>query len=229
MLTRRLSPRIRPIDALDPIARFCSRHDLPWDDRRRGRFETYVDRIEKFDGSMNLVGAETRSEIVEDLLLDSLVPAALAPPDGSVLDVGTGAGLPGIPLAILYPDLPFTLVEPRQDRSTFLKIARTRLELDRIAIERARIEDLPDATFDWVVSKAFRAPPEWLEVACRRVSDGGHIVCMTGEGGHDEVELAADDLDLEPAAACDDTADLGLPERDPSRGVYVLRRATGGD
>ncbi len=184
---------------LDPIARFCSEASLPWDEERRRHMARYLDLLEEFNRSMNLIGPMDRPAIVEELLLDSLVAAAARPVKGSILDVGTGAGLPGIVLKIIYPEAPLTLVEPRQKRSTFLKIATHRLGLEEVTIFRGRIEEFDDELFDFVISKAFRPPLQWLETAAPYVADDGAMICMGRESNRQELTAKATELEFQLA------------------------------
>jgi 16S rRNA (guanine527-N7)-methyltransferase len=170
---------------------------------------------------MNLIGPRGRAEIVRDRFVDSLVPATLRAPDGPILDVGTGAGLPGLPLKIAYPDCPVTLVEPRRKRSTFLKIATNRLDLEDVTLERARIEEIDPPPFDYVVSKAFQPPAEWLETAAPFRADDGAIVCLTKRHERDAGDAAAEDLELERVATLYDISTLEGVGGGKNRAVYI--------
>lgn len=209
---------------LSALEQFTRTHDLPWNGKIEERYTEYLDLLEQFNDSMNLIGPMSRSEIVRDLFVDSLVPATLRAPDGPILDVGTGAGLPGIPLKIAFPDCPVTLVEPRRKRSTFLKIATNRLGLEKVTLERARIEELDAAPFNYVVSKAFQPPAEWLETAAPFRADDGVIVCLTTPHERDPADRTADGLDLERVATLDDVSTLEGVGDGKERAVYVYGR-----
>jgi 16S rRNA (guanine527-N7)-methyltransferase len=144
--------------------------------------------------------------------------------DGEILDVGTGAGLPGIPLKLLFPELPITLVEPRAKRTTFLKIAVERLGLSRVTIARCRLEELEPGRYDYVISKAFRAPLTWLELAEERVAAGGTIVCLTRPEVRGDLVERAESLQLRLRDACDDTTELGAPSVGEKRAIYAFSK-----
>lgn len=200
---------------------FCRRHGLPWDERCRDRFEEYLELLLEFNDSMNLIGPLDRDAIVGELFVDSLVPATARPPRGPVLDVGTGAGLPGIPLKIAYPDVAMTLVEPRRKRTTFLQIAVQRLDLDGVEVERTRIEEFDGGPCDFAVSKAFRAPPQWLRTAAPYRATDGVVVCMTTTDERSAADTAADELGLERLEAVEGLAPLENTSDGPDRAVYI--------
>lgn len=208
--------------SLDRLAEFCRRNDLPWSDDIQAKFAGYLDLLTHFNQAMNLIGPLSQADIVDQLLVDSVAAAAVCAPRGPMLDVGSGAGLPGIPLKLLFSDLPLTMVEPRKKRTTFLKIVVTRLQLADTAIERTRIEDLAPTSYDYVISKAFQPPPDWLETASRWVGQAGTAVCLTRPGERAALEARAAQLDLELAAACDDTTALGAPSVGETRAIYAF-------
>lgn len=211
---------------MEELATFCIRNDLGWSSAVGESFDEYLELLEQFNESRNLIGDLTRRAIVRKLFIDSVVPTALRPPGGSILDVGTGAGFPGIPIKLLDPGAPLTLVEPRRKRTTFLRIVKNRLDLEDVRIERGRIEEFPAERFEYVVSKAFRPPDEWLPLAAKRVSDSGVVVCMTVRGDRELVEEGARAGDLRVVDSVDDLSTLGVPApADSERRVVVLERA----
>jgi 16S rRNA (guanine527-N7)-methyltransferase len=112
-------------------------------------------------------------------ILDSAAALRLALPDGSILDVGSGGGLPGIPLAILEPQRNFCLLESRQRRATFLEYACLSLELDNVRIQCARFEDIDFQDMNIAISRALAAPDTFLEML--QSFQGTHAVIMTND------------------------------------------------
>lgn len=197
---------------LDALPAFCNSTHLPWDERAATRFRTYIEQLDRFRSSMNLIGPLTTGQIVDDLFIDSLIPAIAAPPTGPILDIGSGAGFPGIPLKILYPDLPLTLVEPRKKRVTFLQIAIRALGLERVEILESRYEDLDALHHHYVISKAFQPPVQWLQTASTLRAPQGRIACMTRRAMIEELDAVADTLHLQRVGLAMHPGERGLDE-----------------
>ncbi|QDG51252.1 16S rRNA (guanine(527)-N(7))-methyltransferase RsmG [Persicimonas caeni] len=207
---------------LQKLQNFCTANNLPWTDEIVNDFATYLELLTHFNKVMNLIGPMSEGEVVDQLLIDSVAAAAVCAPQGPILDVGSGAGLPGVPLKLLYPDLPITLVEPRQKRTTFLKIVLNRLDLADTTIERKRIEEVERAEFSYVISKAFQPPVQWLETASEWTADEGVVMCLTRPDERAALEAKAGELGLELAGACDDTTVLGAPSVGDVRAIYAF-------
>jgi 16S rRNA (guanine527-N7)-methyltransferase len=143
----------------------------------------HVDLLLKWNKSINLTAITDPDEVVEKHVLDSLAVVPVLP-SGSLMDAGTGAGFPGIPLAIARPDLEVVLVDSVQKKVAFLKNALAELRLPKVRAFAARLggnpasEDLPRV--HCAVSRAFAAPAEWLTLAESYVLPGGIAICMAG-------------------------------------------------
>lgn len=209
---------------LQKLQTFCTQNNLPWTTHIQQSFATYLEILTHFNKAMNLIGPMSEAEVVDQLLIDSVAAAAVCAPTGPILDVGSGAGLPGLPLKLLYRDLPLTMVEPRKKRTTFLKIALNRLDLEETTIERKRIEEVDPAEFSYVISKAFQPPLDWLQTASEWLEEGGVAVCLTRPDEREGLERKAEELGLELAGACDDTTDLGAPRVGDVRAIYAFQR-----
>ncbi|MCY3730672.1 MAG: 16S rRNA (guanine(527)-N(7))-methyltransferase RsmG [Rhodospirillaceae bacterium] len=117
-----------------------------------------------------------RRHLVESLALGSLLKGA------RVADVGSGAGLPGIPLAITEPQRRFTLIESRGKRAAFLRHVRGALGLENVAVEQTRVENLPGIPpFDTVLARAVAPLPALLEFTGHLLTGNTVLLALTGE------------------------------------------------
>jgi 16S rRNA (guanine527-N7)-methyltransferase len=125
-------------------------------------------------------------------LLNCAVLTELLPPDVDVCDVGTGAGLPGVVIAIRRPDLRVTLIEPLLRRTTFLEEVVSILALDNVEVVRARAEELHGSrSFDAVMSRAVAPLPKLLSWCLPLARAGGQVLAMKGASAADELAEAA--------------------------------------
>jgi 16S rRNA (guanine527-N7)-methyltransferase len=148
--------------------------------RQLGR---HVDLMLKWNKSINLTAITDPDEVVEKHVLDSLAVVPLLP-SGSLLDAGTGAGFPGIPLAIARPELEVALVDSVQKKVAFLKNTLAELRLPKAKAYAVRLEGNPSREelprVHAAVARAFAAPEEWLRLARHYVLPGGVAICMLG-------------------------------------------------
>lgn len=124
--------------------------------------ESYHDLILSWSQRMNLVSKKDLETLLERHILDSIVPALAIPESGYLVDIGSGAGFPAIPLAMIRPRLSITMIEARHKKSLFLKEACSRLKMKNLMIVEARLEDFaPDHMFDIAT---IRALPLWKQL-----------------------------------------------------------------
>jgi 16S rRNA (guanine527-N7)-methyltransferase len=142
-----------------------------------------------------LIGPRETPRLWERHLLNCAVLGELVPAEASVCDVGSGAGLPGLVLAIARPDLAVTLVEPLLRRTTFLDEAVSHLGLDNVEVVRARAEELHGhRAFDVVTSRAVAPLPKLLRWSLPLTRAGGAVVAMKGSSAQEEVDGARKQL-----------------------------------
>jgi 16S rRNA (guanine527-N7)-methyltransferase len=157
-----------------------------------------------------LIGPREAPRLWERHLLNCAVLTELLPPDATVCDIGSGAGLPGLVVAIARPDLRVTLVEPLLRRTTFLEEVVTELELaGSVEVVRGRAEDLHGLrTFEVVTSRAVAPLDRLLGWSMPLVAPTGALVAMKGSSIHEEIEAAAATL-AELACAAPEVFTLG--------------------
>jgi 16S rRNA (guanine527-N7)-methyltransferase len=142
-----------------------------------------------------LIGPREVPRLWERHLVNCAVLSEAVPPGARVADVGSGAGLPGIALAIMRPDVHVTLVEPLLRRTTFLEEAVSGLGLDNCVVHRARAEQLHgEQTFDVVTSRAVAPLPRLLDWSMPLVAPQGMLLAMKGSKAGEEIVGARADL-----------------------------------
>lgn len=138
-----------------------------------------------------LIGPREVPRLWERHLLNCAVVADVLPQGATVADIGSGAGLPGLVLAIRRPDLAVTLVEPLLRRTTFLEEAVAELGLDHVEVVRARAEGLAGrSSFDVVTSRAVAPLDRLARWSLPLVRPGGEMVAMKGSSAEEELESA---------------------------------------
>jgi 16S rRNA (guanine527-N7)-methyltransferase len=145
--------------------------------------------LERFEGLLReralpkgLIAAADAGRLRERHILDSLrAVSAMRPGDTRAIDLGSGAGLPGVVVAIARPSLHVVLVEPRRARVAFLEFAVEDLQLSNVSVLASRIEDVEDQV-DVCFSRAFAALPEAWRAAAPRLRAGGRLFYFAGAG-----------------------------------------------
>lgn len=141
-----------------------------------------------------LIGPREAQRIWERHVLNSLAVAGFVPPRAAVADVGSGAGLPGIPLALARPDLKITLLEPLERRARFLGLAVDRLGLgERVHVVRARAEE-HRGRYDAVTCRAVAPLPRLLGWTVPLFQPGGRLVALKGRSAAEELARASAEL-----------------------------------
>ncbi len=161
----------------------------------------YLKLLRQWNRVYNLTGVHELDELVERHVVESL---ALGPmlQGRRIADVGTGAGVPGIPLAITEPDRQFTLIESRAKRVRFLRHVVGVLKLDNIVIQHCRAEDLPSVPpFDTVLARAVAPPAELIELVRPLTAAGSVLLLLTAAHLGEVIGKLATDFAVRPVAA----------------------------
>ncbi len=153
------------------------------------QFKKYTQLLLQYNKIHRLSGAKNSTE-VEANIEDSLYPSNFI--DFSqiknVVDIGTGAGFPGMILAIAHPDVHFTLVEPLMKRTAFLHLVKSTYDLKNVTIEQARIEDIEPFDADLITSRAVAKTDFLLSLAKNFIYHDTKFLFYKGEGVFDEVD-----------------------------------------
>lgn len=159
----------------------------------------YLNMLQKWSAVMNLVGPRTwqpmvRTLIVDSLHLDRFLRDAVSQCGPQIWDFGAGAGLPGIPLRMVWQHGEYHMVDVREKRTMFMQMVLARHPLSGTFVHRARVEDFmaDRAPADMLVSRAFMPWPELLSLLEGRIRQGGHVIVLANEPApdHDRPDAA---------------------------------------
>jgi 16S rRNA (guanine527-N7)-methyltransferase len=176
-----------PLNAsqLESLRIWFEARNLPLDKDLITRIANYQDLIHSWSGRINLVSKGDRSAIVENHILDSLGPHELIPKQSLLIDIGTGAGFPGIPLALFRPEIRITLVESVHKKILFLRVAKDELGLENVEIIEGRFEELEFQTkFDIATLRALPRWESYIGKIEKIVKTGGKIIYYKQRGAY---------------------------------------------
>ncbi|HYH33622.1 MAG TPA: 16S rRNA (guanine(527)-N(7))-methyltransferase RsmG [Nocardioides sp.] len=188
--------------------------------------QRYADWLAADAVERGLIGPREVPRLWERHLLNCAVLQEVVPAEATVCDLGSGAGLPGLVLAIARPDVEVTLVEPLLRRTTFLEEVVADLALDHCHVRRTRAEELHGSfRFDVVTSRAVAPLPKLLRWSLPLVAEQGAMVAMKGAGAAEEVRAARPEL-RRLGCSTPEVLTLGVGLLDPP--TTVVRVAPGG-
>jgi len=192
--------------------------DFPLPQEVQAKLIEYLALVEKWNRTYNLTAVRERDQMLARHLLDSL---AVAPhlTGSSFADVGSGAGLPGIPLALARPQAAVTLIESSHKKATFLKQAVIELDLRNVEIVNARVEQWEtQQRFDVVISRAFAELSEFVSLAGGLCKKTGVLAAMKGVHPFEELAL------LPPLWRLRAVVPLAVPGLDAQRHLVLIER-----
>jgi 16S rRNA (guanine527-N7)-methyltransferase len=179
----------------------------------------YVALLYKWNKTYSLTALREQDKAVSHHLLDSL---AILPfvPQGRLLDVGSGGGMPGIPLAIVRPDLHVTLLDSNSKKAAFLQQAAIELALPNISVHCGRVEQYhPASGFAAITSRAFAELADFVALSQQLLAANGRWLAMKGLWPHEEIARLPETVRVETVHR------LNVPGIDGERHLVVLKRA----
>ncbi len=186
---------------------------------RHALIEQYAALLASEGVLRGLIGPREVGRLWDRHLVNSALVAPLVPPHASLADLGSGAGLPGLVIAIARADVPVTLIEPMARRTAFLEEAVERLGLETVEVVRGRAEDWArPERFDVVTARALAPLPKLLRWALPLVRPGGAVLAMKGSSAEEEIAAAAAEL-----ARAQATAEVLHPEVTGATSTTVVR------
>ena len=162
------------------------------DETMEEQFNLYASYLKEYNEKINLSAIVEYEEVLDKHFYDSLLVSE-GDLKGSLCDVGSGAGFPGVVLKIVYPELKITLLEPLKKRCVFLNSLIDKLKLKDIEVVNERGEDYSlkhRESFDYVTARAVSNLNALIEVCGAMVKKDGYFICMRGKDGLREIEAA---------------------------------------
>jgi 16S rRNA (guanine527-N7)-methyltransferase len=202
---------------LDKLANGLNALPLELDANVQSRLNDFIHLLVKWNRAYNLTAVRQPEQMVPRHLLDSLVigPYLQGP---SILDVGTGAGLPGIPLALAYPDHHFTLLDSNGKKIRFVTQAVAELGLANVDVIQSRAEAFqPAGRFDTITARAYASIEELVSQTKHLLADGGQYLIMKGVYPVAEVEAMPTGYRIEASHQ------LNVPKLDAERHLLIVR------
>jgi len=183
-------------------------------------FEEYLKTLQEWNKKINITSLKTTNDIVIKHFLDSLSVLKFIDISGSLVDIGSGGGFPGIPIKIKNPSIELVLIEANRKKANFLKTVIRTLELECVDVYNGRAEFFEkERCFDFAISRAFANTSDFCRIACRLVKNGGFIIAMSGKDtAVNEDELQSFGLALQKRFFFE------LPEKKGSRTILLFRK-----
>ena len=199
------------------LSRGCEKLGLSLSEQQINQLIAYVLILRRWNHVYNLTAVDQPEKMVVYHLLDSLsiVPHLQGE---SIIDVGTGGGLPGIPLSIVYPEKQFTLLDSVNKKTRFLLVAVAELGLKNVTVVNARVENCVDQCFDTVVTRAFSSLELMLQLTAHLTRVPGLFIAMKGK------PLGDDEHKLPDGFVWLDEQVLHVPGLDAERHLYRIKK-----
>ena len=180
----------------------------------------YLSLLVTWNSAYNLTAIREPERMIALHILDSLAILPYVTGD-NLIDVGTGPGLPGIPLAIMCPEKTFKLLDSNGKKTRFLFHARCQLKLQNLSEVQSRVEQfIPENTYDTVLSRAFTSVAEMVDKCKHLLNDDGHFLAMKGKFPQSELSL------LEKDYKVDVSHRLVVPDVEGERHLIKISKAT---
>ncbi|EEO0396562.1 16S rRNA (guanine(527)-N(7))-methyltransferase RsmG, partial [Salmonella enterica subsp. enterica serovar Kentucky] len=182
---------------LNKLSRLLADAGISLTDHQKTLLVAYVDMLHKWNKAYNLTSVRDPNEMLVRYILDSIVVAPYLQGQ-RFIDVGTGPGLPGIPLAIVLPDAHFTLLDSLGKRVRFLRQVQHELKLENITPVQSRVEAYPsEPPFDGVISRAFASLNDMVSWCHHLPGEKGRFYALKGQLPGDEIASLPDNFSVE--------------------------------
>ncbi|WP_147200438.1 16S rRNA (guanine(527)-N(7))-methyltransferase RsmG [Pantoea sp. MBD-2R] len=201
---------------INKLSSLLSAAQITLSDQQKQQLVGYVELLHKWNKAYNLTSVRDPEQMLVRHIMDSIVVEPHL--QGSrFIDVGTGPGLPGVPLAIVRPDSHFTLLDSLGKRIRFLKQVQHELKLDNIAPVQSRVEEFSEEPpFDGVISRAFASLNDMLSWCHHLPGQNGHFYALKGVVPEEEIAALAEGFTLNRVVR------LSVPQLEGERHLVIV-------
>jgi 16S rRNA (guanine527-N7)-methyltransferase len=176
---------------MNHLKQLLSQHNVAVPEDFMANVQHYKTLLEKWNKVHNLTGAKTLNQI-DQFIIDAIIPLTFLPPIKKAMDIGTGAGFPGMILAMAMPQTHFTLVEPLSKRASFLQFVKADLGLKNVDVKALRAEQLESEPYDLVTSRAVTDTQMLMKLSEPFCVEGTLLLFYKGEKVYDEIDESLD-------------------------------------
>ena len=178
----------------------------------------YVSLLKKWNSTYNLTALRDEATMISHHVLDSLTLLPYVENAQTLMDVGSGGGMPGIPIAIARPDLPVALLDANSKKTSFLQQAAIELGLNNVQVITGRVEAMVGEQFDVITSRAFAELSDFVSITKQLMAKGGCWAAMKGVYPYEEI------AQLPPGVAVVQVDKLEVPNLGAERHMVVLQK-----
>jgi 16S rRNA (guanine527-N7)-methyltransferase len=200
---------------LNQLKRGCELLELTLSDEQYDKLVAYVMLLHKWNKVYNLTSVREPEQMMARHIIDSLSVLPYIS-STSLLDVGTGGGLPGVPVAICQPQTQVTLLDSNSKKTRFLQQVKAELALDNVTVVHGRVEQVSLPKFAIITARAFASIDDIIQLAGQHCEHKGCLVLMKGTYPEEELEFKSTDFHLQ------DVLSLKVPECDGERHLVRL-------
>jgi 16S rRNA (guanine527-N7)-methyltransferase len=178
----------------------------------------FVELLKKWNSTYNLTALRNDQDVISHHILDSLTLLPYVERARGLIDVGSGGGMPGIPVAIARPDLPVALLDANSKKTSFLQQAVIELGLSNVQVITERVEAMVGEQFDVITSRAFAELNDFVTITKQLMAKDGYWAAMKGVYPYEEIERLPENVELVQVDK------LSVPHLDAERHMVLVRK-----
>lgn len=213
---------------LNTLKEGFSQLEIDYNDKQLEQFKNYYDLLVEWNNKFNLTSITTEEEVAIKHFIDSVLPSKYFPLGHKIIDVGSGAGFPGIPLKILYPQIELVLLDSLQKRVNFLNHVISVLGLENVNVIHGRAEDFGNnklyrEDFSYSCSRAVAKLSILSEYCLPFIKIGGLFLAYKGPGANSELETGNKAIEL-LGGKVNEIKSFNLPITGEERNIVVIEK-----